>query len=136
MTLSDRNQFAQAKFNAAINSYERWRARIDAALNKPKVAGWAARTAPMITRPKYDHGDPVPGRFTHRALVMPRIVIDVQMPMKGGCKYPIGDPKEKGFHFCRKRRVLGSSYCPEHRDLCRQRYHVAVKTPATGGKKV
>ena len=27
------------------------------------------------------------------------------------CKFPIGDPKKEGFHFCGKRRLYGQAYC-------------------------
>jgi len=32
----------------------------------------------------------------------------------GSCRYPMGDPKEKGFGFCGCPRIEGSSYCPTH----------------------
>lgn len=33
------------------------------------------------------------------------------------CQYPIGDPKEPGFHFCGQPKAQGS-YCQEHFELC------------------
>lgn len=30
------------------------------------------------------------------------------------CRWPIGDPKQSGFHFCGHRRVPGSAYCEHH----------------------
>lgn len=30
------------------------------------------------------------------------------------CSWPIGDPKEAGFHFCGQPAVHGKSYCPPH----------------------
>ena len=30
-----------------------------------------------------------------------------------GCKYPIGDPRAQGFHFCNRKRRIGP-YCYEH----------------------
>jgi GcrA cell cycle regulator len=30
------------------------------------------------------------------------------------CRWPHGDPKEPGFHFCGKRSIPGKPYCPEH----------------------
>ncbi len=32
------------------------------------------------------------------------------------CQWPIGEPGEKGFHFCSKKVVLGKSYCRKHYD--------------------
>jgi hypothetical protein len=36
----------------------------------------------------------------------------------GQCKFPIGDPKKKDFHFCAKDQKLNSVYCKEHHKLC------------------
>lgn len=30
------------------------------------------------------------------------------------CRWPIGDPKKPGFHFCGRRAIPGKPYCPEH----------------------
>ncbi len=30
------------------------------------------------------------------------------------CRWPIGDPKDKDFHFCGKEAILGKPYCGEH----------------------
>ena len=30
------------------------------------------------------------------------------------CRWPIGDPKDEGFHFCGKKVRLGQTYCEEH----------------------
>ena len=30
------------------------------------------------------------------------------------CRWPIGDPKDKEFHFCGKEAILGKPYCAEH----------------------
>jgi GcrA cell cycle regulator len=32
----------------------------------------------------------------------------------GMCHWPIGDPKEDGFHFCGRRRSLATPYCEHH----------------------
>lgn len=42
------------------------------------------------------------------------------------CKWPIGDPREPGFHFCGRPSVSGLPYCAEHAA-------VAYQTP--GGKR-
>ena len=36
------------------------------------------------------------------------------------CKWPIGDPKMKGFHFCGRVVDLSTTYCPEHRAVAYQ----------------
>lgn len=35
-----------------------------------------------------------------------------------GCRYPVGDPKVDGFHFCCARTAAGRPYCAEHAALC------------------
>lgn len=30
------------------------------------------------------------------------------------CRWPIGDPRDAGFHFCGKRVMTGKPYCPDH----------------------
>jgi hypothetical protein len=30
------------------------------------------------------------------------------------CRWPIGDPRQPGFHFCGAQQVLGRPYCIEH----------------------
>lgn len=30
------------------------------------------------------------------------------------CRWPIGDPKDEGFHFCGKKVKIGQTYCEEH----------------------
>lgn len=38
--------------------------------------------------------------------------------MKGMCKFPIGDPKKTGFHFCGNTTDKGRMYCPQHHETC------------------
>ena len=47
--------------------------------------------------------------------------LDKQVPLVGisdlgvaACRWPIGDHKEAGFHFCGKRAIPGRPYCEEH----------------------
>jgi hypothetical protein len=35
-----------------------------------------------------------------------------------GCRFPDGDPRAIGFHFCNRDRISGSSYCKDHRGMC------------------
>jgi GcrA cell cycle regulator len=30
------------------------------------------------------------------------------------CLWPIGDPRQPGFHFCGASAIEGKPYCPEH----------------------
>lgn len=32
------------------------------------------------------------------------------------CRWPFGDPKDEGFHFCGKKVLPGQTYCPEHNE--------------------
>lgn len=43
------------------------------------------------------------------------------VPEDGGCKYPIGDPRDVNFCFCNKKRSVTSPYCTKHEDLCYER---------------
>jgi GcrA cell cycle regulator len=36
------------------------------------------------------------------------------------CRWPIGDPRQEGFHFCGEPKVPGQSYCSEHLRLAFQ----------------
>lgn len=36
------------------------------------------------------------------------------------CRWPIGDPREEGFHFCGLNSVSGLPYCPEHGKIAYQ----------------
>lgn len=49
-----------------------------------------------------------PGEYTDG---LSRAVLSLQ---RHSCKFPIGDTKQEGFHFCGEQRVQGASYCPEH----------------------
>lgn len=32
----------------------------------------------------------------------------------GECRWPVGDPRQEGFHFCGAQQVLGRPYCVQH----------------------
>lgn len=51
--------------------------------------------------------------LSHAALA----VVDLK---RRGCKYPFGDPKLAGFHYCNHRKMAGLPYCTEHVLLCRE----------------
>jgi GcrA cell cycle regulator len=38
------------------------------------------------------------------------------------CKWPIGNPKQRGFKFCCSQQQEGSPYCPEHTKLASAQY--------------
>ena len=33
------------------------------------------------------------------------------------CRWPIGDPRQAGFHFCGAKQVAGHPYCELHRSM-------------------
>lgn len=33
------------------------------------------------------------------------------------CRWPVGDPKDEGFHFCGKKVKIGQTYCDEHSSI-------------------
>ncbi len=35
------------------------------------------------------------------------------------CRWPIGEPEDKDFHFCGKQTTMGKPYCPDH---CQEAY--------------
>ena len=37
------------------------------------------------------------------------------------CRWPLGDPRSADFEFCRRRKLGGGPYCPEHAALAFQR---------------
>ncbi len=43
-----------------------------------------------------------------------------QMAESNGCKFPIGDPQQDGFHFCCAPRTWGSPYCDHHYSVTHQ----------------
>lgn len=43
------------------------------------------------------------------------------------CRFPIGDPREPGFHFCGQPKAIGLSYCRAHAIRC----HQPPKMPAS-----
>ena len=37
------------------------------------------------------------------------------------CRWPLGDPRSADFEFCRRRKLGGGPYCPDHAALAVQR---------------
>lgn len=35
----------------------------------------------------------------------------------GDCRWPIGDPRHDGFHFCGAKQAIGRPYCQEHWEM-------------------
>lgn len=35
----------------------------------------------------------------------------------GDCRWPIGDPRHEGFHFCGAKQVEGRPYCAHHTEV-------------------
>lgn len=53
-----------------------------------------------------------------RPMISPAPAVPPVLRQHEGCRYPIGDPREPGFHFCEAAKKPGSSYCPEHHAAC------------------
>lgn len=52
----------------------------------------------------------------------------------GDCRFPIGDPKEDGFHFCGQPAAVGLSYCRAHAIRCHQPPKMpAIRAGVTAG---
>lgn len=87
-------------------------------------AGRRAYTPP--SRPRLVPAEQPPALLT----IVPRIVQELNIPTalrvdlldlrEGMCRFPIGDPKEPGFHFCGRRQEDGTSYCGHHDRITRQ----------------
>lgn len=47
------------------------------------------------------------------------------------CRWPLGDPRQEGFHFCGAQQVLGRPYCIQHWQLSfvpgKGRQHVSAE---------
>ncbi len=41
----------------------------------------------------------------------PKVLADLEM---NDCRWPIGDPRQEGFHFCGARQIPGRPYCDAH----------------------
>lgn len=57
------------------------------------------------------HDEPVIPRKQRKTLV--KLLAD-------DCRWPIGDPRHKDFHFCGKQKVEGRPYCEHHMHRCFQ----------------
>ncbi len=56
------------------------------------------------------------------------------------CRWPIGDPRKPGFHFCGAQQVLGRPYCIEHWPLSfvpgRSRHSVGIQQAAAAARQL
>jgi len=89
--------------------------RTRAEANKPKhlqfVDTWPLRRDPNKPRPKPD----VPWRSNHIEVEVPEDKRKTLAELEDAdCRWPIGDPQHKDFHFCCAERVPGRSYCSYH----------------------
>lgn len=92
-------------------------------LKSPGNAG--QRRGGAVTRP-IQYELPFPPLMTAinaPALVRPPIIeMTIRAPMRVKlldlkecmCRWPIGDPQSRDFHFCGQRKTAGSSYCAHH----------------------
>jgi GcrA cell cycle regulator len=74
--------------------------------------GHAARRSapPLPPRPPVARALPVPVQ-----LELPgTAAISVRTLRPSHCRWPHGDPKRPGFHFCGRQKAAGSSYCLHH----------------------
>lgn len=89
----------------------------------PNVAGWNFRTISM--------SDLIPQQTTALRPGLARSSRPAEATMSKkrktisnlearDCRWPIGDPRQEGFHFCGEPQVPGQSYCGEHLRLAFQ----------------
>jgi GcrA cell cycle regulator len=82
---------------------------VHAQVQAPATAAMQARppvsAAPQVSAPPPVARNPQPSR--------------AQSGSKS-CSWPVGDPKQPGFHFCGEPAEAGRPYCPNH---CHQAYH-------------
>jgi GcrA cell cycle regulator len=50
-----------------------------------------------------------------------RVADGSRLPQSQRCRWPIGDPRDKDFHFCNQERSWHSSYCDKHYRIAYQR---------------
>jgi GcrA cell cycle regulator len=102
--------------------------RVRTARPRSNIALFPARS-PQAQYGAFTNPAPKPAPQPHErkaAIVMPlRALPDLDEPAPEGrlklldlkdgmCHWPIGDPKEEGFHFCGRRRSLATPYCEHH----------------------
>ncbi len=49
--------------------------------------------------------------MTTKTMTTARTMADLE---HGECRWPIGDPRQDGFHFCGAKQMAGRPYCAEH----------------------
>ena len=73
----------------------------------------AAGSAPAVARPRRSEAPaaPRPQQPAPPVAAAPARPFNPNAPR---CKFPIGDPKSPGFHFCTNSALEGYPYCAEH----------------------
>jgi len=69
-----------------------------------------ARPSPIKKQEKQSHKTSLKPKSKSGQKTMVGL-LDLKM---NSCRWPIGDPKEPGFHFCGAQVSTGKPYCPEH----------------------
>jgi len=88
------------------------------------------RTSPIQKSPKKSIPAKPPAETKAKIAQKQKELIAVSTGRKGGislvelrermCKWPIGDPKESGFHFCGGEGIPGLPYCSDHAKIAYQ----------------
>lgn len=106
----------------------------NAVIGKAHRLGLSSRPSPIRQRPTQRSSAPAPAAPLSRALVQPEpakpaAVLPPRMPSvpkvkhaagSRGCMWPMGDPKQPGFHFCGAPAEPSRPYCSAH---CAVAYH-------------
>lgn len=50
------------------------------------------------------------------------------------CRWPVGDPQSKDFHFCGRSRTVGLPYCEAHSARAYNSFSPSVRVPVPSGK--
>ncbi len=58
-----------------------------------------------------------PSPIKRAAPVQPQPPKVVPFGARGGCSWPIGDPRKEDFHFCGESAVPGKPYCQQHAQI-------------------
>lgn len=84
--------------------------------NKPIAPGAAAFNAPRMPTVEAE-----PYESSYKEIDVPmadrKSLIDLE---KDDCRWPIGDPRDAGFHFCNGKKVMGKPYCEHHINVAYQ----------------
>lgn len=102
----------------AAQGYSSGRIAVELGVSRNVVIGLCTRNGIRLQR----HKDDSPKSRKVKRYNGKTTVVFQRDPYRGeaptGCRYPHGEPGQRGFKWCNGPRQPGSPYCPEHHRLC------------------